>query len=84
MRNLGRGKMRALEFTNAGSTTMPSEPQLGGWPLPTYLNLAALVPGACPVTPSHFSEPMSQPLLNCGERREVSAGGQRLERAGQD
>ena len=69
LRNFGRGG-RPGE-----SITMPAPPQLGGSPLPVYLNLRALVPVACPVTPSHDSEPMSQPLLNCAGGASGSKGG---------
>ena len=63
-RNLGCGKpfRPRVEFMNLGSATMPLAQSLGGSPPPLYKYLPALVPGACPVTPSHDSDPMSQPF----------------------
>merc|ERR1712216_352055 len=43
---------------------MPSPPQLGGEPLPMYLNFTEQQGIFWPVSPSHLPEPMSQPLLN--------------------
>ena len=66
--------------TYSGSATMPAPPQLGGVPLFLFRNLVTQHGIFWPETPSHVSQPMSQPLLNLvcrgrrGQHKASSAG----------